>query len=102
MISVSATTARSCTVRPLPANHRCLTSHVASVSSKVMSAYHIPVAGPGKHARPISGLRIEIFRATIASLLVALCGAGQVIPHGRRVLFLGGRPVPGGDHGAAL
>ena len=50
MISVSATTARSWTVRPLPANHRCLTSHVASVSSKVMSAYHIPLAGPGKHA----------------------------------------------------
>jgi len=28
-----------------------LTSHVASVSSKVMSAYHIPVADPGKHTQ---------------------------------------------------
>src|SRR5260370_14466484 len=50
MISVSATTARSWTVSPLPANHRCLTSHVASTSSKVMGVYPIPLAGPGKRA----------------------------------------------------
>src|SRR4029077_20273515 len=97
MISVSATTARSWTVRPLPANHRCLTSHVASVSSKVMSAYHIPVADPGKHAQADfrAGYQdSEIFpdmgraagaAAIIASLLMAFRSDGQMITHGRRV-----------------
>src|SRR6478672_777405 len=116
MISVSATIARSWTVRPLPANHRCLTSHVASVSSKVMSAYHIPVAGPGKHAqadfraayRDISGQWPRAAMVT-ASLLVTLWrvgGSRQMIAHDRRAVFLGRagtrRAAPFGDHGTAV
>src|SRR5260370_25561730 len=76
MISVSATTARSWTVRHLPANHLCLTSHTASVSSKVMTAYPIPLGGPGKHA-PAASSELSGTRGGLRR------GGGAVVPTAR-------------------
>src|SRR5712692_4319838 len=86
MISVSATTARSWTVRPLPANHLCLTSHAASVSSKVMSAFPIPLAGPGKHA-PAASSELSGTRGGLRR------GGGAVVPGGGQLEPV--QPVPG-------
>src|SRR4051794_103870 len=111
MISVSATTARSWTVRPLPANHRCLTSQVASVSSKVMSVYHTPRGWSGqtpagrfravKPDLPGTGQRLNA-----TSLLVALGRPGQVLAHPRPLLAAVGpavAPAPqSGRRAAAL
>src|SRR5580658_6724963 len=114
MISVSATTARSWTVRPLPANHRCLTSQVASVSSNVMSlASHLPRPGPGKHRRPDSGTESvtlpeipkgpnEAWYHRPATYLGSRLGVlAGVVAFGAGPVFAGGRelepvePVPG-------